>query len=527
MMKTSLSALLLAGAFASAYAQNYEPTKVRAHRIEVTSVLDKHPDTDLTDFLAPYKAGVDSLMAPLLGVSSATMPVNRPESPLSNWIADVLRSESTRYGKMADMGLCNMGGIRSAMPAGNVTVGDIMEIAPFENRFCLLTLKGDALLQLFEQMAHSYGEGISGAQLDISSDGKLLSATIGGKVVNPKAKYTIATIDYLAEGNDGLLALKDAVKKEVKPDFVRDVYMEYIRREHAAGRPLTAAIEGRVTVEGKRADELDAETDNAAREKQLTIVHTSDTHSCILPFNPNSTDVARANKGGYLRRKVLIDNLREDNPELLLVDCGDFSQGSAYYNLYKGEVEVQLMNKMRYDAATIGNHEFDFGVENMARIFRMATFPIICCNYDFGTTPLRDLVKPYTIIYKNGLKIGLIGVCAQLEGLVSSQNCEGITYLNPIDCANPIAERLKNEEHCDLVFVLSHLGWTPNLNGAMNDQEFIAGMRNIDAVFGGHSHLYFADPAYVRTADGKDIPCDHQGKNAQFIGIMQFDLRQK
>ena len=236
----------------SVHAQNYTPTKVRAHRIEITSVLDKNIDASVLDFMAPYKAGVDSLTAPVLGEAAMEMTPDRPESLLSNWVADALRQESTRYGKMADIGLCNVGGLRANMPKGKVTIGDIVEIAPFENKFCMLTLRGSDLLDLFSQIAKSLGEGISGAQLDISADGKLLSATVGGKAIKPNAKYTLATIDYLAEGNDGLVALKKALKKRVMSDNVREVYMKYIRRETAAGRKLTAQLEGRINVRDEK-----------------------------------------------------------------------------------------------------------------------------------------------------------------------------------------------------------------------------------------------------------------------------------
>ena len=127
----------------------------------------------------------------------------------------------------------------------------------------------------------------------------------------------------------------------------------------------------------------------SAGQRKIFIVQTSDTHSCIEPISPNFSDTAQANKAGYMRRAALLERLRREYPtDLLLFDCGDFSQGSAYYNLFKGEVEVKLMNEMRYDACTIGNHEFDFGLENMARLFRMASFPIVCCNYDFRGTPV-------------------------------------------------------------------------------------------------------------------------------------------
>ncbi len=523
-MNRKLLLLPLLAMWLPTMAQN--ESKVRfasAQRLEVTKVLDKHPDAAVMQLIAPYKQGVDSIMAPVLGESEIEMVSGRPESTLANWICDVLRKESRRYGKECDMALANVGGLRSAMPQGTVRVGDIMEIAPFENHFCIVSMRGSDLLELFGQMAKSMGEGISGAQMDISKEGKLLSATVGGKAISPKKVYRIATIDYVAEGNDGMTAIRKAVKKEIKTDLVRDVYMDYIQNEAKAGRKLTAQLEGRVTVEGLRTDELglDAGGSNAP---QLMIVQTSDTHSCIEPLNPNANDKKTANKGGYLRRAVLLEDLRELYPDLLLVDCGDFSQGSAYYNLYKGEVEVKLMNYMKYDVATIGNHEFDFGIDNMVRIFKMANFPIVCCNYDFGQTPLKDVVKPYVVLERKGLRIGVTGVCPVMDGLVSLKNCEGITYLDPVESAQPVAKLLKEQEKCDMVIVLSHMGYTTPMNGGTTDDEFISAMHNIDVVFGGHTHTYFTEPHFVTNADGKEVPLNHMGKNAQFVGTMLFDV---
>ena len=144
--------------------------------------------------------------------------------------------------------------------------------------------------------------------------------------------------------------------------------------------------------------------------KQLVVLHTNDTHSCVMPYNPNLVDTAIANRGGYLRRVAMIKQERSLNPDLLLFDSGDFSQGSPYYSLFKGDVEVGLMNEMKYDAATIGNHEFDYGMDNMVRLFKMAKFPIVCANYDFTGTELADIVKPYVILHRKGLKIGVFGL---------------------------------------------------------------------------------------------------------------------
>lgn len=222
-----------------------------------------------------------------------------------------------------------------------------------------------------------------------------------------------------------------------------------------------------------------------------------------------------------MRRAALLRDLRVNDPDLLLFDCGDFSQGSPYYSLYKGEVEVGLMNLMHYDAATIGNHEFDFGVDNMARIFRMAQFPIVCCNYDFTGTPCETLVKPYVIIERSGLKIGVLGVSPQLEGLVSASTRVGVNYTNPIEAAQPVADYLRNTAHCDLVICLSHLGWGLQ---DMNDEMFIAGTRNIDLVLGGHSHTYFERPRVVNNLDGMPVPNNQMGKNARFVGTLRLVL---
>jgi len=154
-----------------------------------------------------------------------------------------------------------------------------------------------------------------------------------------------------------------------------------------------------------------------ARKKQLVILHTNDTHSTIMPLNQNLADTMKAGRGGFIRRVELVKEQRKSNPDLLLLDSGDFSQGSSYYTLFKGDVEMGLMNLMKYDAATIGNHEFDFGVENMARLFKKANFPIVCANYDFTGTPVEGLVKPYVIIHRSGLKIGVFGISPQLDGM--------------------------------------------------------------------------------------------------------------
>ena len=263
----------------------------------------------------------------------------------------------------------------------------------------------------------------------------------------------------------------------------------------------------------------------AYAQKQLEVLHTNDTHSCIMPLNPNLADTAVAGRGGFLRRVAMIKEERAKNPDLLLIDSGDFSQGSPFYTMFKGDVEVGLMNLMGYDAVTIGNHEFDFGLENMARIFKMAKFPVVCANYDFTGTCVEGLVKPYVIIKRNGLKIGLFGLSPQLEGLVDLSKCKGVTYLDPIEVGNRVAAELKHDKKCDVVICVSHLGWLrPD---EMGDQKLLASSKDIDLVLGGHSHSYFKALRYVNNADGKAVPVDQNGKNAMYVGKLTLSFDKK
>lgn len=261
-------------------------------------------------------------------------------------------------------------------------------------------------------------------------------------------------------------------------------------------------------------------------QKQLTILHTNDTHSTVMPLSVNLDDTLKAGRGGFLRRAVMVKKEREQCHDLLLFDSGDFSQGSPYYTLFKGDVEVGLMNEMHYDAATIGNHEFDFGLENMARLFKMANFPIVCANYDFKGTAVEGLVKPYITMKRNGVKIGVFGIAPKLDGLVSKENYEGVDYLDPIATANTMAETLKKKEKCDVVICLSHLGWDL-MPTDIDDSAMIASTKGIDVVLGGHSHTYFTALEHVKDADGKIVPVDQNGKHGIYIGKLVLTIRNR
>lgn len=261
--------------------------------------------------------------------------------------------------------------------------------------------------------------------------------------------------------------------------------------------------------------------ESAQDTKQLVILQTSDTHSRIEPIAAHAAD-RYAGMAGTVRRATLIKEARAVNPDLLLFDCGDISQGTPYYNLFQGEVEIKMMNLMGYDAMTIGNHEFDFGLENMARLFRMANFPVVCANYDVTGTVLEGLVKPYITLERNGLKIGVFGLSPKMEGLVQADKCEGVVYSDPIEAAQKMVDLLRNKEECDVIICLSHLGY--QLKNAPCDEVLAQKTDHIDAILGGHTHTFMKEPVIYLNKDGKNVPVLHTGKSGIYVGMLKLTL---
>ena len=247
----------------------------------------------------------------------------------------------------------------------------------------------------------------------------------------------------------------------------------------------------------------------------LTILHTNDTHSQVEPRS-NGT-------GGYAQRMGLIARERKADPDLLLLDAGDFCQGTPYFNLYHGRVEIDAMNRMGYDAATLGNHEFDNGLDTLAVILRGAQFPVVCANYDFTGTAMEGMVKPWVILHKGGLKIGLFGLGCDPKGLIADKNFLPARYLAPYPVAQAAADTLR-AQGCDLVICLSHLGWLGKNRG---DEQLINHTRDIDLVLGGHSHTFFTTLKYADNLDGKPVPDDQNGKSGIYIGKLTLTLSKK
>lgn len=245
---------------------------------------------------------------------------------------------------------------------------------------------------------------------------------------------------------------------------------------------------------------------SCASQKELIVLCTNDTHSQILPNEMN--------RGGYARLAGIIDTVRAHHKNVILLDAGDFSQGTVFFNLFKGDVEISGMSLDRYDAGTLGNHEFDNGVDSLAKHLKKATFPIINADYDVSKTPLASIVKPYVIIKKDGLKIGIFGMGVDPRHLITTSNFTGIQFLNPIERANEISKYLKLKKKCNTVICVSHLGTDPNAE--FSDWTVAKHSRYINLIAGGHSHQVINTK--VLNASGDSVQIIQDGKSGIYIG---------
>lgn len=255
--------------------------------------------------------------------------------------------------------------------------------------------------------------------------------------------------------------------------------------------------------------------------KHITILHTNDVHSHIEPMDPN--DPRNPNMGGVARRATIIRKIRNENPNTLLLDAGDIFQGTPFFNFYGGELELKLMTKLKYDAATIGNHDFDNGIDGLYSQLPHANFPFISSNYDFANTVLDGHVVKNKIIIKDGVKIGIFGLGIELEGLVSEKLFKETKYLDPVEIATDMARILKEEKKCDLVICLSHLGFKYNSN-KISDVALAQKTKNIDLIIGGHTHTFLEKPFIEKNKEEKDVLINQVGCYGIFLGRIDFYL---
>jgi len=259
-------------------------------------------------------------------------------------------------------------------------------------------------------------------------------------------------------------------------------------------------------------------------ETLITILHTNDTHSQIDPVPPN--DKLYPGKGGVARRATLVKRVRRQNPNTLLIDAGDVFQGTPYFNFYKGEVEYKAMSAIGYDAGTLGNHEFDNGVDALAAALKFANFDLLSANYDVRGTALEGRVKKYSVRTVAGVRIGLFGMGISPVGLITPANFKGITYQDPIVAVREVVNALRTTERCSLVIGMSHLGYYPTpKEGEVGDSQVAASVDGIDFIASGHNHTFMAEPVSVRQPSGSETLIFQVGKSGIFVGRMDFKVR--
>ena len=261
----------------------------------------------------------------------------------------------------------------------------------------------------------------------------------------------------------------------------------------------------------------------AEKKIKLVILHTNDTHSQVEPTE--NSNLKTANMGGYARRMGVIEKIRSEEKNVLLFDAGDFSQGTPYFNFFNGRVEIDALNRMQYDAGTLGNHEFDNGIDTLAVILKNARFPLISSNYEVDNTPIKNQIQPYLILKKFGLKIGIMALNVDPKSLIIESNYRGLVYRDPIEKAQELSAFLKNKKKCDLVICLSHLG-SDSTSVDVNDFTVAHQTKHIDIILGGHSHSLLENTK-TNNADGKKVIIAQMGKSGLYLGRIDIELEKK
>lgn len=266
-----------------------------------------------------------------------------------------------------------------------------------------------------------------------------------------------------------------------------------------------------------------AEAANYLSPLKLTILHTNDTHSRLEPFPMDGG--RNQGMGGIAGRAKLINQIRQEEEQVLLLDAGDIFQGTPYFNLYKGEPEIKAMSVMKYDATTIGNHDFDAGMENLAtQLTSHANFPMLVANYDFTNTPMENKTAPYKIFKKGKLKIGVFGIGIEGRGLIPDTLFGATKYLDPVQKAKEVTGQLKKNERCDMIICLSHLGNSYKESNKVSDEVLAKETEDIDLIIGGHTHTFLDNPIVYKNKKGDDTIVNQVGFAGIILGRLDFEF---
>nr|WP_294939167.1 metallophosphatase [uncultured Flavobacterium sp.] len=287
----------------------------------------------------------------------------------------------------------------------------------------------------------------------------------------------------------------------------------------------TAAGSALLTLGGLSLSSFEA-PETSSKMKKMTILHTNDVHSHIDPFPADHPK--NPNMGGVARRAALVEQIRKEEKNVLLLDAGDIFQGTPYFNYYGGELEFKLMSMLNYDLATMGNHDFDNGIDGFYAQLPHAKFDFVSANYDFKNTILDGIVKPYKILQKDGLKIGIFGLGVELNGLVSPQLYKETVYHNPIEIAQDMAQILRHEKKCDLVICLSHIGFKyKDFPDKVCDVMLAQKTKDIDLIIGGHTHTFLDKPVIEKNLDGREVLINQVGCYGINLGRIDFYFDEK
>ena len=452
----------------------------------------------------------------VVGYAPQEMSKYPPQSPLSNWFADSMLEMAERLtGERCDVSVNNFGGIRTDMPSGDIVVSDLLSMFPFKNYVTILRMRGSKLMEFFSWLASTQWQVLGGVQIECDGP-EILSVRIGGEPLQEDKLYTVETNSFLLNGGDGIYLRDMAEECRILEYDNYDALLQLLREKKERGIQIAASIDDRIVDRGakpfrgpkiaKKKDRAEISAQgghDAAVMPSLVILHTNDMHSHVEPVRGGKDD----NRGGFVRIAAFVDSIRTvyGRGNVLVVDAGDWDQGSPYFTIFGGALERDCMNAIGYDAAAIGNHEWDNGPFALRDRLRKASFKPLLCNYMYNDFPgFEKVVKPYAIVRRGGLKIGLIGVLSDVTSTVDEFNREKLCYRDPSLCINPLASFLKNDKGCDLVIVLSHCGYD-GAPGNPGDTEYVSSLRNVDIIVGGHTHTDLRRARWLSDADGRSV----------------------
>lgn len=464
----------------------------------------------------------------VVGYATRAMIKDYPQSELTNWVSDVLLEEAEKYfGCRPDLCIHNFGGVRVDMPQGDVIVNDIRSMFPFSNKLTLVRMKGERLKEVLDTMAMGAFQCFAGIKV-VADQGFIKSVHVGSDPLQADRVYSIVTNDFLLYGGDSV-NLGRGAESITKADVTfYDVIMAHLAVLKAEGKPIEGQVDDRLTIirerpvvkKVMRKPGIENAPNVAPEHPRLTILHTNDTHSNIEPLRSGE----QVCWGGIVERAAFVDSVRRADgaKNVLLLDAGDFSQGTPYFSIFKGVVEVEAMDKMGYDATTLGNHEWDNGPEALVWRLGMKKSATVLTNYQLQGKAFKRLVKPYTIIKRGGLKIGIVGILTDVTTSVDRKVADQLKYLDPAEPVNRYAKYLKDKKKCDYVIVLSHAGFSSKPGESIGDIQLAPLTRNVDIIIGGHTHTDLREPVWEKDLDGRPVMIVTDYKWGLYVGEIKL-----